>query len=191
MLICMLAVCACEDPPPPVTMHPVPVKGLYSVDLPSNLLPGSDMHPFASLQYYDVSRHLYVLGIEDAKQNLGDIKRKRLRLAGYYDFVESVVFEKFDTLARVAYQIVPLRSGLRVKAGDYYTQSKQLGGTDLFYRIAVYESREYFLQLVIWTFFEHHCEQMPYIDSITYSLRLIDSSQVMPPQSLESTQARN
>ena len=49
----------------------VPIDSLYSVSIPNNLKPGYDMHDYASLQYYDSELDFYVVGLDDAKENLG------------------------------------------------------------------------------------------------------------------------
>jgi hypothetical protein len=175
VIVVTLATVSCKQPPPPVERVSVPIDSLYQVDMPSNLQPGYDMHDYASLQYYDTNMDFYLLGIEDAKQNLGEIKRKRLKLRGYFEFVETAVLENAEEHYRVADQEMTLNPKLKVKSGDYYVKSKQ--GTeklDLFYRIAVFENDDYFFQMVFWLPYEKHCEQMNWIDTITNSFTFID-----------------
>ncbi|MCB0835213.1 MAG: hypothetical protein KDE26_12390 [Bacteroidetes bacterium] len=175
VFVVALATVSCNQPPPPVERVSVPIDSLYQLDLPSNLQPGYDMHDYASLQYYDTVMDFYLLGIEDAKQNLGEIKRKRLKLRGYYEFVETAVLENAETYYKVADQEVSLSDKLKVKSGDYYFKNKQGSGKyDLFYRIAVFENDDYFFQMVFWLPYENHCEQMTWIDTITNSFTFID-----------------
>ncbi|MEZ4828952.1 MAG: hypothetical protein R3C61_22100 [Bacteroidia bacterium] len=158
----------------PVEHHTIPIDSLYEVDLPTNLQPGYDMHAYASLQYYDTLQNFYLLGIEDAKQNLGDIKRKRLKLRGYYAFVEGTVLEKADSFQMESDQEIKLQSEISVKAGDYYVTSRvEEEEIELFYRIAVYESDDFFFQLVFWMPYPDYCQQMPWVESVTQSFRFI------------------
>ena len=123
------------------------------------------MHDYASLQYYDTLREYFVIGIEDAKENLGQIKRRRLKLKGYYKFVENTVFAKVDTLLLETEQVIQLTDNLQVRAGDYYAQSKVWGANPIFYRIAIYENEDYFFQLVSWMPYAGHCNQIGQLDS--------------------------
>ena len=131
------------------------------------------MHDYASLQYYDTLTEYYVIGIEDAKENLGQIKRRRLKLKGYYKFVENTVFSKVDTLLLETEQVIQLTDNLRVRAGDYYAQSKDWGPNPIFYRIAIYENENFFFQLVSWRPYQGHCEQMKQLDSTLRSFAYI------------------
>lgn len=168
-----LAAClACQKPTPAVKPVTQTIDSLYRIDIPDNLTPGYDMHDYASLQFYNTGINYYVLGIEDAKENLGEIKRMRLQLDGYYTFVENTVFEKVDSLALVA-QSTFADSIQTAHIGDYYTQSSVWGDTPLFYRIAVFENTNYFFQLVIWMPYEDHCQWYPWTDTITHSFHFL------------------
>ncbi|GAB4414823.1 MAG: hypothetical protein OHK0039_22970 [Bacteroidia bacterium] len=149
-------------------------NGLYSADLPSNLTRSFDMHDYASLQYYNLQEGFYVLGLEDDKENLGEIKRKRLKLPGYYRFVESTVFEHTDSTARVSSEVFTNAYGFPARVGDYFVVEMQQVDFPLFYRIAVYENDDYFFQLVIWMPYDAHCDRMAWIDTITQSFRFLD-----------------
>lgn len=173
-LIPALVYISCNQPAAEVVSLTVPVDSLYQVDIPSNLKPGYDMHAYASLQYYDTLQNFYLLGIEDHKQNLGDIKRKRLKIKGYYDFVESTVLEKADSFQIEADQQMILAADLTMKSSDYYVLSRiNQTSLDLFYRIAVYENEDYFFQLVFWLPYEGYCREMPWIDEVTESFTFI------------------
>ena len=131
------------------------------------------MHDYASLQYYDTIQELFVLGIEDAKENLGQIKRRRLKLKGYYKYVENTVFDKVDSLYTETEQYIRLREDLSLSAGDYFAQSKVWGQEAAFYRIAIYESADHFFQLVLWMPYENHCQEVPWMDSTLRSFNFI------------------
>lgn len=175
-----IAVCvaclSCQQAPPPIELVTVTIDSLYAIDLPSNLQPGYDMHDYASLQYYDMETGFYVLGLEDAKEKLGDIKRKRLKLPGYYRFVESTVFERVDSISRVGTQQYTSDYGLPLRLGDYYVQGESWASLPLFYRIVVYENEAYYFQLVIWMPDEDHCERITWVDTITRSFRFLEGA---------------
>lgn len=166
---------ACENPTPTTRMVEVPVDSLYVVALPSFLQPGYDMHPFASLQYYDTTTQIFVLGLEDAKDNLGAIKRRRLKIKGYFNYVETTILERIDSSEYETAFRDTLPQGLTLQGRDYFTISDDFDEIPLYYRIAVYENDDYFYQLVVWMPYPIHCEYMPWIDSLTRSIRF------MPP----------
>jgi len=173
-LLILVSVCACEEAKivEPITVN---IDQLYTLELPGNLQPGYDMHDYAGLQYYDTSTDFYILGIEDAKSNLGTIKRKRLRLKGYYEFVENTVFSRADSTYFLAGQEFQTSQGVRVRTGDYYVFTRHWGAPhQLFYRIAVYESEDYFFQIVTWMPFDLYCDRYDWIERISYSFRLVE-----------------
>lgn len=168
---------ACQDAPEPVVRNTFVYDSLYRIDLPSNLYQGYDMHDYASLQYYDTLRGFYVLGIEDAKDNLGEIKRMRLKLHSYFAFVEHTVFRHVDSMSLVSEQLFSTAKDLEVLASDYYTITSQSNPTPIYYRIAVFESQEYFFQLVVWMPYDIHCDLMPWIDRMTSSFRFLSEGE--------------
>lgn len=167
----------CDAPPkPPVSWQTVVSQsGRYSIDLPAYLEAGYDMHEYADLQYYNLERSIFLLGIEDAKANLGAIRRLRLKVGGYFAFVEDNVLEKADSTACEAREhFVPSGDPARnARVGDYYVVNQAMGQEPVYYRIAVYESEELFLQLVIWMPYEKHCDMRPMVDRITRSVQFL------------------
>lgn len=165
---------ACEEDLPPTHMVQVASQdSLYVVKVPSYMRPGFDMHPFASLQYYDTARQVFVLGMEDAKANLGAIKRRRLKLKGYFNYMETTALERVDSFIYVAGFRDTLPQGLIVQSQDYFALNAPLTSLPLFYRIAVYENDEYFYQMVLWMPYEFHCENMVWLDSMTRSVEFL------------------
>jgi hypothetical protein len=161
-LCCALASCTAPDEKGQVTVSPI--DSLYTVSVPKYLKPGFDMHDFAELQYYSTSHNFYLIGIQDAKQSLGNIKRRTIQLETYYNFVEATVLEKADSLVLEGMELFKLNDSLSVKVGDYYARSIYFDQTyELLYRIGVYETPEYFVQLVIWVPYESACTY--YVDT--------------------------
>jgi hypothetical protein len=154
----------------------VKIDDLYSVELPVNLKAGYAMHPYAGLQYYDEESGFYVICIDDLKDNLGPIRRHRIRIKGYYNFVELTVFEQVDSVALISEDNFQL-NGLNVKTGDYYVSSEYWGEKHaLYYRIAVYESADYFFQLVVYMPYEDREKAGKSVDGIIHSFQLLHPS---------------
>ncbi|MEL6843867.1 MAG: hypothetical protein AAFP02_11710, partial [Bacteroidota bacterium] len=144
-----------------------------SLDLPCLLIAGYEMHDYASLQYYDTEVLFYVIGLEDPKENLGEIKRKQLKIDGYYDHLQRSAFEHIDSVRQIASARFTNPHGIRIQYGDFYTSGKNLAQMDLFYRICVCENEDYFYQLVIWMPFDTYCDRIDWIDLISSSLHFI------------------
>ncbi|MDP5170982.1 MAG: hypothetical protein NWR72_12110, partial [Bacteroidia bacterium] len=157
----------------PYMVEVVSSDSVYSLGIPSFLQPGYDMHPFASIQYYDTASQFFVLGMEDSKNNLGAIKRRRLKLRGYFNYMETIALERVDSFMYVASYRDTLAQGLSIQSQDYYATIDPFPDLPLFYRVAVYENDEYFYQLIIWMPYADHCPLMPWIDSITQSLHFL------------------
>ncbi|MEO0473035.1 MAG: hypothetical protein AAF206_25700 [Bacteroidota bacterium] len=173
LLVLTIASHACQQKTPQVQPVMRTIDSLYALQLPGNLEPGYDMHDYASLQYYDVQSNLYVIGLEDAKENFGDIKRKQLKLSGYFDYLERNAFEMADSSFQETESRFLTRQGLEAKCGDYFVAAKPGEHPELFYRICVIESNNYFFQLVIWMPYASHCRDITIADQMVYSFRFL------------------
>lgn len=170
----LVVISACESPPPPpVKWHTITMDNQYRIELPDYLVAGYDMHEYAKLQYYSLEKEIFLLGIEDAKTNFGAIKRRRLRLSGYFAYVEDMVLQKADTSTQEGIERFTLSEppGIASKVGDYYMENDSTHESPpLYYRIAVFESESLFLQLVFWMPYDQQCEMRSVVDRITRSL---------------------
>lgn len=180
ILIVTISGLACNQEPAATLATTLTIDSLYSIELPDNLVPGYEMHDYASLQYYDTEVLFYVIGLEDSKENLGEIKRKQLKLNGYFDHLQRSAFEHIDSVRQIASAEFINQHDVHIQYGDYYTSGKNLAQMDLFYRICVCENEDYFYQLVIWMPFDTYCEKIKWIDLISSSLRFLDQSVTNP-----------
>ncbi|MDX2287161.1 MAG: hypothetical protein NW241_23560 [Bacteroidia bacterium] len=172
MALAGLCLCfACQPAAPARPWQQVRIDSLYEIRVPGSLLPATDMHPYAGLQYYAPDQALYVLGIEDEKDNLGPLMLRRIQLPGYYMFVENTVFEQADSFRMESQTIPPPTPAHACVVGDYYASSRQWG-EPLFYRVAVFETKDFFYQLVMWTRYEGACARTEQMDTIVGSFRL-------------------
>lgn len=173
ILLLLLGSCSStqEDAP---DWQVVKAGNLYALELPPTFEKGYGMHDYATLQYHDLENSIFLLGIEDAKENLGEIKRRRLKIGGYFNFVEDIVLEQVEFYQREATQQCKLPGTLdyETRIRDYYVSHNPWAPFPLFYRIAVYESEEYFFQLVLWMPYDDHCDAYPVLERITKSFVL-------------------
>ncbi len=172
--VTVFVVC-CNSPSKGPDSRVVEVDELYSVEIPHGLTPSYDMHDYAGLQYSDPEHSLYIIGIFDNKADLGDITRQRLKLDGYYKFVEKTVLTYADSVIHDGSTKFSLENNLQGQTGDYEVMSKQNGKSfHLFYQIVVFESENYFFQFVIWMPYENHSTYSDQINEFIYSFQLIE-----------------
>ncbi len=181
VLIVLVSGWGCTPNSAPIQRRTIPIDSLYRIDLPSNLRPGYEMHDYASLQYYDTRTHFYVIGLEDSKENLGEIKRKQLKIDGYFDHLSHSAFEHMDSVQQIAAAEYINDYGIHVFCGDFDVKGANLSEMDLFYRVCVCEHPRYFYQLVVWMPFNTYCERIEWIDLLTESLRFSKDSIVPSP----------
>lgn len=169
-----LFIYSCSPPTGDAEINTVEVDQLYSVDISSSLKASFDMHDYAGFQYFDPDLNHYVIGIYDDKDQLGSITRQRLKIDGYYQFVEKTVLTYADsTYFEGSCEFIPSPK-LKAKSGDYEVYSSFENKVfHLFYRILVFESEDYFFQFVIWMPYENHCNHIEDINQFMYSFQLL------------------
>lgn len=164
----------CKKPVEP-RWRTVPVSNLYSIDLPSKLVSRNDMHESAGLQYYDLASDFYIIGMEEAKDNVKAVKSD-IKMDDYYKMVEDTItsgaiYKRFIQGQKAK------GDGFNLKAGDYQIV-KDLRGKEyhLLYRIAVIESKKYFIQLVMYMPYSDSCNVFPKMDTITNSFKILQEN---------------
>lgn len=156
----------------------VEVNQQFSLQLPASMTPSKDMHATAILQYADTDSNLYVLGIEDAKENFGEINKKEVSIEDYFKFTESGISEGATDKQQLS--VVRRKTkDFNVLEGDYDIKTLFQGREhNLHYRIAVYETKQYFYQIVVWKPMNPACLHVEQMDSITHSFQLIQPTPV-------------
>lgn len=168
-----MACAACTKPVNSGMVEIAPIDSLYTLKAPAYLKAGYDMHDFAGLQYYDMQQGVFLLGVEDNKANLGNVKRRTLRLEDYYTFVETHVLEQADSTFKEATQSFTLEGDVKALCSDYYATGWHEGDRfELFYRVAVYNTPEHFIQLVVWMPYAEACDRYEMTEEVLRSLRL-------------------
>lgn len=153
--------------------HTIPIENLYAIDLPSKLIVSNDMHESASLQYYDLANDFYVIGMEEPKDNIKAVNSE-VKMDDYYKMVEDTitsgaVYKRFIQGQKSKHD------GISMKASDYEIQ-KDLRGKEyhLLYRIAIFESKKYFYQIVMYMPYSDSCKIFPKLDTIIQSFKVLN-----------------
>ncbi|MBX7243089.1 MAG: hypothetical protein K1X92_15200 [Bacteroidia bacterium] len=153
----------------------IAIRNLYTIDLPGSLKPTNEMHEGAALQYYNEDGSLYVICLEELKENIKAIK-SGIKMDDYYKMVEDTI-----TSRAISKRFIQGRkfknNGLSIKEGDYEVLTDLMGQEyHLMYRIAVVESKQYFFQLVLYAPYVDSCKVYDVMDTITKSFRLLDEN---------------
>ena len=146
-LLVLLSACSRDQMLPPRTVE---VEGSYSISIPANFKPCNDLHDFATLQYADEREGYFLIGIEEPKSSMENLKVE-YSLADYSDFVETTVGGVYDSMLVTARDTLMV-NGIRCQTADLltYIQSDE-APLEVYYRLAVFESENRFYQLIGWT----------------------------------------
>jgi hypothetical protein len=128
----------------------IDVQGLFAVAIPGNLVPCNELHDFAPLQYADERGGYFLVGIQEAKQDIAHLKVK-YQLADYASFVENTIGSAFDTLHVAARDTMEV-NGLRCQTADLYASiTDPQSPLEVYYHLSVFESQDHFYQLIGWS----------------------------------------
>ena len=128
----------------------VEVEGKFSVAIPSNFVPCNDLHDFAPLQYADERGGYFLVGIQEAKQDIAQLQVK-YQLGDYANFVENTIGSAFDTM-HVSQRDTMEINGLRCQTSDLYAAiTEGPAPLEVYYHLSVFESDNHFYQLIGWS----------------------------------------
>ena len=128
----------------------VAVEGQFAIAIPSNLLPCSDLHEFAPLQYADERGGYFLVGIPENKDQIAQLKVK-YQLGDYANFVENTIATAFDTV-NVSHRDTLEVNGLHCQTVDMFAAVvNENAPLEVYYHISVFESDDRFYQLIGWT----------------------------------------
>ncbi len=126
----------------------VNVKGLYSMDIPAGLSKTTKLNNLASLQYFNPSKEMYVIVIDESVSDLAKSNLK-LSLSIYFKMsVFNIVTGLKDS--NVADIKNDTRGNLRILQTDLEGKLKA-NDVGIFYRIAIIKSPTHFYQIFTWT----------------------------------------
>jgi hypothetical protein len=167
---------ACEKKEDLSGFQDINIQDLYSMRLPA-YLKATQMSPIATLQYCNRDSGLYVLVVEDAKENFGikNSKDWKTDVKDYFRHVEKDVLHNEET------EKVTVLDGktwlydepkMKMQIGDYEVKVRREGKEyNLVYRIAVAENATHFFQILIWMPQPFDCKKSEFLDEILSSFK--------------------
>jgi hypothetical protein len=136
----------------------VKINGLYSMKLPDYLTPGEDLNSEASLQYQNIYKEVYVIVIDESKQDFIDVFKE----LGTYDSTKSAC----DNYAEA--QMKSIEDNMTTVTSKSTIRKAKLGGCDarladvagtqegiedpMGFTVAFIEGKETLYMVMTWTF---------------------------------------
>lgn len=167
---------ACEKKEDLSGYQDIDIQDLYSLRLPA-YLKVTQMSPIATLQYCNRDSGLYILVVEDAKENFGikNSKDWKTDVKDYFRHVEKDVLyneETEDVTVLDSKTWVYEEPKMQMQMSDYEVTVKREGKKyDLIYRIAVAENATHFFQILIWMPQPFDCKKSEFLDEILSSFK--------------------
>ncbi len=140
--------------------------GMWSVELPSFLVPDSSLNADAVLQQHAVRKDFFIIVRKDSLRMLRD-EEPDFVLEDFLDLSIERIVEQLsdpDVPDDTAFIISELPVHVATITGRYQSQSVR-------YRIAVIEGQDFLYQLLVWIPDEKTRQLAPYVDRVIESFR--------------------
>lgn len=176
MIFFLLSFSSCKKEEDLSGYQDINIQDLYSMRLPA-YLKATQMSPIATLQYCNRDSGLYVLVVEDAKENFGikNSKDWKTDVKDYFRHVEKDVLHNEETESatfldgKTWFYNDPK---MQMQIGDYEVVVNREGKEyKLFYRIAVAENATHFFQILLWMPQPVDCKKSEFLDEILSSFK--------------------
>lgn len=152
----------------------VKIKNHYSMELPSSMETYKDLHPLASLQYKEKLGELYVIVIDEKKQEMHDA----LEMNGLSEIYSNDV-EGYATLL-----VDDIKTRIKVKSSTPLKKEKINGldartfevnatvdNMDIYYNIAYIEGAKTYYQILTWSSISEKSKYMAEMKKIIHSFK--------------------
>jgi len=129
----------------------VKVNDRYSISIPDYLQPCADLHKDASMQYQNAEKDIYAIVINEKKITMQEYNLD-------YDidlYFKSIASQPFLETIKDGKVSIPGRQEIDGHKALIAEITGKIEETEVYYKLAVIESRYEFYQLLIWTRAEH------------------------------------
>lgn len=125
----------------------VKVNNRYSVDIPDYLQACTDLHKDASLQYQNTEKDIYAIVIDEKKITMQDYNLD-YDIDTYYKNIASQPFAESIKDGKIS---IPGRQEINGNKALVAEITGKIDQNEVYYRLAVIESKYEFYQVLVWT----------------------------------------
>ncbi len=172
-----LAYSAAPAPPDGEKPQKVKVKN-YSVVIPGHMVATTELNDEASLQYQNIYKELYILVIDEPKDEVINAFTE----AGEYDTTKSPVTNYRTFLIRLLQESLSVKggieltkdtiNGLSAEIATFHATAPEVGAeVEVFYQAAFYEGKNNFYYLTTWTLTEMEEKNRKEMKEMIYSFK--------------------
>lgn len=178
LAFCLLSILlSCESK----EVETITIKNKYSIELPEFLSKAQDLHNDASLQYQNVFKELYVVVIDEPKQEFAEIASTTEDfspdLNGYHQILKSSFEEGVHNIDITPTKDIQI-NGLKAKT---FSLTGELTEIPIYYNVAYIEGKDTFYQIITWTLKSSKQKYQEPMEKIIYSFKEIGSGRHHEP----------
>jgi hypothetical protein len=168
-ILFLFFICSCTQP---VKYNEVKVNSQYSLSIPEYMTPTGEMHKQASLQYQNTEKELYLVVIDENKEQM-EAYDLNYDIETYYKNIISIPFNEALKNGKVS---IPGRMDIDGNKALVSEITGTIDGSDIYYKLVVIESARHFYQIVLWTKQDYKEKMESIMDSIIQSFNEIEKA---------------
>jgi hypothetical protein len=155
-------------------MQIVTIENKYSISIPSFLTKVSGLNDDASLQYQHAWKELYVIVIDESKEEMQNVLSENNLIGKYSNDIKgysSLLLNGFEQNINVSKKSKVTETLVNNMPARLITVSGKVEGIDAFYTIAFIEGKNRYYQIMTWTLASKENEYKDKMNQILYSLK--------------------
>lgn len=136
------------------TEKKITIGNTYSVSIPGHLDKTDDLNDDASLQYQNLWKELYVIVIDEPKDEFNELMEIEGGFLGYeanFQGYSDLILDGFDEAIDLKAPFVVKDTVINGMNAKFTAQSAYFEGMDIYYQIGIYEGKENYFQMFTWT----------------------------------------
>lgn len=158
-----------------VTFERVSSRNGYAIDVLSSMEPSTSLNDEASLQFFDQKRQLFMIVLDEDKQEMNDAFEENEELLDYYsvDFegYASFLLDNFAYSMEIKREVEIKDTTINNRPAKLIGLVSELEGTDIFYSLAFVDGVEKYYQIWTWTYASLEKEHTPLMNKIALSFK--------------------
>jgi hypothetical protein len=130
------------------------VNNTYSIEIPLMLTQATSLHDEASLQYQNLQQELYVLAIEEPKNEIHDMIHQEEALTNFtpdFEGYAKLITENMDLRVRLDHVSELKDTIINGHKAKLQTMESEIDGNKAYYWIGIFEGDKNYYQVITWT----------------------------------------